>query len=310
MLIVICGATATGKSGMAMALADRLDTEIISADSRQVYREFDIGTAKPSKLDRQKIKHHLIDICDPTETLTVADYQMQAQSAIAHLQAQNRIPLLVGGTGLYMRSVVKGMKIPRVASQAELRSQLASLGQPFCHVLLQSVDPSSAALIHANDAVRTLRALEVFYVTGIPISAQQGEAPPDYPILQIALDCHSELLIQRISQRTEQMIADGWLEEVRYLSQKYGEDLPLLHTLGYKEMQQHLVGKISLAEATAQTILHTRQFAKRQLTWFRGDRQIEWFEVDGSDRINYQNVLERIWKRIAQFAESNQRSTV
>ncbi|WP_019498443.1 tRNA (adenosine(37)-N6)-dimethylallyltransferase MiaA [Pseudanabaena sp. PCC 6802] len=309
MLIVICGATATGKSGLAMALAERLGTEIISADSRQVYREFDVGTAKPSERDRQKIKHHLIDICAPTETLTVADYQMQAQAAIANLHSQNRIPLLVGGTGLYVRSVVKGMKIPHVAPQMELRSQLATWGQNSCYQMLQQVDPISATLIHANDAVRTLRALEVFYVTGIPISAQQGEAPPDYPILQIGLDCQSNLLLQRISQRTEQMLADGWLEEVRYLNQKYGEGLPLLHTLGYKEMQQHLAGKISLSEATAQTILHTRQFAKRQRTWFRGDRQVEWFELDDGDRLDRHHLLERIWERIAQFVQANQRSS-
>jgi tRNA dimethylallyltransferase len=302
MLIVICGATATGKSGIAMALADRLGTEIVSADSRQVYRDLDIGTAKPSKRDRKAIKHHLIDICDPTEILTVADYQVKAQAAIANLQTQNRIPLLVGGTGLYVRSVVKGMKIPRVAPQIELRSQLAKWGHNSCYAMLQQVDPISATQIHANDGIRTLRALEVFYVTGIPISAQQGEAPPDYSVLQIGLDCQNDLLIQRISQRTEQMIAVGWLEEVRYLNQKYGEDLPLLHTLGYKEIQQHLSGQISLAEATAQIILHTRQFAKRQRTWFRGDRQIEWFELDGSDRND--DLLERVWQRIVEFVQA------
>jgi tRNA dimethylallyltransferase len=299
MLIAICGATATGKSAIAMALADRLSTEIISADSRQVYREFDIGTAKPARSEQQTIKHHLIDICDPTETLTVADYQTRAQTAIAHLQAERRIPILVGGTGLYIRAIVKGLKIPQVAPQPELRSQLASLGQPCDFAMLQQVDPISAINIHPHDTVRTLRALEVFYVTGIPMSSQQGEAPPSYPILQIGLDCQNDLLIQRITHRTEQMIALGWLEEVQYLQAKYGSDLPLLQTLGYKEIQQYLSGQFSLSEAIDQTVLHTRQFAKRQRTWFRSDSQIEWFEVAQTI------LIESIWKRVSQFVKAN-----
>jgi tRNA dimethylallyltransferase len=302
MLIAICGATATGKSGIAISLAERLGTEILSADSRQVYREFDIGTAKPSKQEQVAIKHHLIDICEPTTTLTVADYQARAQTAIADLQAEGRIPLLVGGTGLYIRAVVKGLKIPRVPPQPQLRSQLSSLGQTSCFAMLQQIDPISATSIHPHDTVRTLRALEVYYVTGVPISDQQGEDPPGYPILQIGLDCEVESLQQRIAQRTELMIADGWLEEVRYLTAKFGRDLPLLQTLGYKEMQQHLQGKVSLSEATAQTVLHTRQFAKRQRTWFRADAQIEWFDVDRSDR---SDLLERIWTQVSQFVQTN-----
>lgn len=299
MLIAICGATATGKSAIAMALADRLGTEIISADSRQVYREFDIGTAKPTKSEQQAIKHHLIDICDPTQTLTVADYQARAQAAIAHLQAKGRVPLLVGGTGLYIRAVIKGLKIPQVPPQPELRSQLASLGQPCGYAMLQQVDPISASNIHPHDTVRTLRALEVFYVTGMPISAQQGEAPPSYPILQIGLDSQADLLIQRIKQRTEQMIALGWIEEVQYLQAKYGSDLPLLQTLGYKEMQQYLLDQFSLSEAIVQTVLHTRQFAKRQRTWFRADAQIAWFDCDASD------LIEKVWICVSQFIHTN-----
>ncbi len=299
MLIAICGATATGKSAIAMALADRLGTEIISADSRQVYREFDIGTAKPAKLERQAIPHHLIDICDPTQTLTVADYQARAQTGIAHLQTEGRVPILVGGTGLYIRAIVKGLKIPQVPPQPELRSQLASLGQPSCYAMLQQVDPISASNIHPNDTVRMLRALEVFYVTGIPISAQQGEAPPSYPVLQIGLDSQDDLLIQRIKHRTEQMMAIGWIEEVQYLQAKYGNDLPLMQTLGYKEMQQYLAGKLSRSEATEQTVLHTRQFAKRQRTWFRADAQTEWFDCDSSD------LMERIWISVCEFIQTN-----
>ncbi|HEY9806912.1 MAG TPA: tRNA (adenosine(37)-N6)-dimethylallyltransferase MiaA, partial [Candidatus Obscuribacterales bacterium] len=207
-LVVICGPTASGKSGLAIALAQRLAAAaILSADSRQVYRDFNIGTAKPTIAEQQQIPHYLIDICDPTETLTLADYQEQAQDFIAKFHSfhptlrerQSRTsllppPFLVGGTGLYIRSVVQGLIIPRVPPQPELRSQLQALGQSQIYSFLQQVDPASAARIHANDQVRTLRALEVFYTTGRPISAQQGENPPKYPILQIGLDAEGDRL--------------------------------------------------------------------------------------------------------------------
>ena len=295
-LITICGATATGKSGVALALAGRLQSSILSADSRQVYREFDIGTAKPTAVDRTCVPHHLIDICDPTETMTLADYQQQAQNLIAAVDFPVSPPLLlVGGTGLYIKSVVRGLKIPRVAPMPELRSQLASLGQSQCYAMLQQVDRSAAEKIHLNDPVRTLRALEVFYATGRPISELQGENPPNYPILQIGLDCEIDVLVDRIKQRTEQMLERGWIAEVEYLCKKYGCDLPLLNTLGYQEMKQYLAGDIKLEEAKELTILHTRQFAKRQRTWFRAYPEIEWFDVSVPD------LLERVWQRVQEF---------
>ena len=293
-LITICGATATGKSGVAVAVASRLRSPILSADSRQVYREFDIGTAKPTKVDRTSVPHHLIDICDPRETLTLAEYQEQAQKLI---MAYDVPLLLVGGTGLYIKSIVRGLKIPRVAPIPELRSQLTELGQHQCYQMLQQVDPSAAQKIHLNDSVRTLRALEVFYVTGRSISEQQGENPPSYPILQIGLDCDIEVLVDRIKQRTEQMLESGWLAEVEYLCQKYGCDLPLLNTLGYQEMKQYLAGDIKLEAAKELTVLHTRQFAKRQRTWFKAYSEIEWFDVSAPD------LLERVWSRVAEFCE-------
>lgn len=298
-LIVICGATATGKSGIALELAQRLGSVILSADSRQVYREFDIGTAKPSVGERQLVPHYLIDICEPTETMTLADYQQQAQSLIAQFQQEGQIPLLVGGTGLYTRSVVQGLKIPRVAPHSELRSQLSSLAQTQLYTFLQQVDPTAAQKIHPNDEVRTLRALEVFYVTGRPISEQQGENPPNYPILQIGLECNdSTALTLRIEQRTEQMLAAGWEAEVKALCQKYGSNLPLLNTLGYQEMKQYLAGEISFSEAKDLTVLHTRQFAKRQRTWFRAYPEIQWFDADSPD------LLKQVWQRVQQFREA------
>ena len=297
LLIVIVGPTATGKSELALTLAEHLNLGIISADSRQTYREFNIGTAKPSLAEQRRSAHYLIDICEPIQTLTVAEYQQQAQHLIATIHTLGGIvPLLVGGTGLYINSVVRGLKIPQVAPQPMLRSQLQQLGQIQCYAILQAIDPISAQRIHPNDRVRTLRALEVFYVSGQPISAQQGETPPNYPILYIGLDCQTaDALKRRIEARTEKMMALGLLAEVEKLSHKYGPDLPLLKTLGYAEMLQYLAGDISLATAQALTVRHTCQFAKRQRTWFRRNSDIEWFDADAAD------LGDRVWRRVQDF---------
>jgi tRNA dimethylallyltransferase len=262
-----------------------------------VYRGFDIGAAKPTLAEQQQVPHYLIDLCEPTTTLTVADYQAQAQALIAQLQAQgHRSLLLVGGSGLYLDAIAKGLKIPRVAPQPGLRSQLAHLGQPQCYAFLQQVDPIAAARIHANDSVRTLRALEVYYVTGDPISNQQGAHPPAYPILHLGLDCiPPSALDQRIDQRLQQMIDAGLVQEVQQLIHRCGPDLPLLKTLGYAEIQQYLQGEITFASARALIAQHTRQFAKRQRTWFRKQPQLEWFNACSP------TLLKDVWARIQQF---------
>ncbi|MCY7338018.1 MAG: tRNA (adenosine(37)-N6)-dimethylallyltransferase MiaA, partial [Chamaesiphon sp.] len=296
MLIVICGATATGKSGLAISIAQRLNAEIISADSRQIYRDFDIATATVSSAELALVQHHFVSTSDPNYTVTVAQYQAEAQALIDRLQQQGQVPLLVGGTGLYIKSVVKGMKMPRVAADEDLRSQLTNLGQVQCYQILQQVDRQAATKIHPNDPTRTIRALEVYYVTGRTISSQQGEYPPSYPILQIGLDCENlDLLALRIEQRAQQMIELGWEDEVRYLGAKYGWDLPLLKTLGYAQMRQYIQGEISLAAAIDLTTLFTRQFAKRQRTWFKAIPEIEWF--DSNDPI----LLDRVWHHVQNF---------
>ncbi|MEB3289851.1 MAG: tRNA (adenosine(37)-N6)-dimethylallyltransferase MiaA [Leptolyngbya sp.] len=289
-MLVIGGATATGKSGLALTLAERLKGVILSADSRQVYREFDIGTAKPSQADQSRVPHFLIDLCDPTETLTLAEYQRQAQDLIGQCHQQGAIvPLLVGGTGLYIDAIVKGLTIPPVAPQPALRQHLCDLGQPHAYALLQAVDPVAAQRIHPNDPVRTVRALEIFYVTGRPPSTLQGENPPAYPILYLGLDGDAEGLSRRIAQRTQAMIDLGWVEEVTRLRQTYGADLPLLQTLGYAEILRYLEGDLSLAAAIDEVILHTRQFAKRQRTWFRNRATVQWFDA------NSPAVADQVW---------------
>lgn len=298
-LIVICGATATGKSSLALSIARRLGSPILSADSRQVYREFDIGTAKPTVEERQSVPHYLIDICDPRQTLTVADYQQQAQELIDKFHQKSISPLLVGGTGLYVKAITRGLKIPRVPPNPELRSQLAELGQSHGYTLLQQVDPVAAQKIHLNDATRTLRALEVFYTTGLPISQQQGENPPDYPIVHIGLECDPPRLDERIRRRTGEMVEMGLVAEVERLCQTYGTDLPLLATLGYAEIKQYLAGEITLEAAIELTVLHTRQFAKRQRTWFGQHPEIQWFDADRSD------LMDAVWQDLPQSLKTS-----
>ncbi len=291
-LLVVCGPTAVGKSSLALNLAQRLGSPILGADSRQVYRELDIGTAKPTLEERQRVPHYLIDICEPTELFTLADYQRRTQSIVAQQHQSSATPLLVGGTGLYIRAIVRGLKIPRVPPQPSLRSQLKDLGQPHCYALMQQVDPKSAQAVHPNDQVRTLRSLEVFYATGLPMSAQQGERPPTYPILQIGID--SDGLRDRIERRTQQMLDAGLVDEVQRLQRRYGADLPLLRTLGYAEVVQHLRGDCTLATAQQNIVDHTRQFAKRQRTWFYSDKTIEWFDAERSD------LVQAVWERVAE----------
>ena len=291
-LIVICGPTATGKSGLALRCAKALNSPILSADSRQVYQNFDIGTAKPTPAEQRQVPHHLINICPPTATLTAAQYQEMAQALIEQYHARGVTPILVGGTGLYIQSIVQGLRIPRVPPQPDLRQQLGTIAQSERYQWLRQVDLPSTLKIHPHDEVRTLRALEVYYATGLSLSAQQGTDPPNYPILQIGLEATDPAYDARILLRIQQMLQQGWLDEVQQIISRYGSSLPLLQTLGYAEIQQHLSGSISLDQAIAQAALRTRQFAKRQRTWFRADPDVVWFEAarDGLE----QAVLARI----------------
>ncbi|MBE7380403.1 MAG: tRNA (adenosine(37)-N6)-dimethylallyltransferase MiaA [Leptolyngbya sp. SIO1E4] len=296
-LVALGGATATGKTGVSLALAERLPISIISADSRQVYRELNIGTAKPSAVVQSQVPHYLIDIREPTETMTVAEYQQAAQGLIEQFQdSGEQLPWLVGGTGLYISAVVDGLQIPPVAPQPALRSQLTQLGQAQCYAMLQQIDPAAGQRLHPHDVVRTVRALEVAYVTGQPLSVQQGQRPPDYPILYIGLDCEVDALKTRIEQRTAEMLQQGLVKEVEDLYQRYGPDLPLLKTLGYSEILGYLAGDYSLTQAESLIVKNTRQFAKRQRTWFR-KRNIHWFNADDP------HLIDQIWQTVGDFLQ-------
>lgn len=275
-LLVLCGPTASGKSALALRLAERYNLLLVSADSRQIYRDFDIGTAKPTPTEQARWPHYLIDVADPRDTYTVAQYQQTVTALIA--AHPDRLPLLVGGTGLYIQAITEGLQIPAIPPQPALRAQLSQLGQAHAYALLNAAEPKHQ--IHANDAVRTLRALEILYVTGQPPSALKARpSEPPYRSLIMGLQPPTMADLEaRIRQRTEVMLTQGWLEEVQQLQARYGADLPLLQTLGYGEIGCYLRGEISLKEATDLIVCHTRQFAKRQLTWFRRTPGLQWFD--------------------------------
>jgi tRNA dimethylallyltransferase len=284
-LVVIVGPTAVGKTRLALRLAGELGAEIVSADSRQVYRGMDIGTDKPAAEECQRVPHHLIDIVGPDEKLTLARYQDMAYAAIDDVLARGRVPLLVGGTGLYIKAVVEGWGIPRVkpneALRAELYREAEVKGREILHARLRQVDPVAAEKIDPRNVRRVVRALEVYLETGRPISELQRRKPPPYRILQIGLTMDRAALYQRIDQRVDRMIERGLVEEVRGLvEQGYGYELPAMSGLGYRQIGCYLRGEISLEEAIRLIKRDTRRFVRQQYNWFRlEDEGIRWFQA-------------------------------
>ncbi len=283
-LIVICGPTATGKTALAVHLGTVFKAPVLSADSRQVYRGFNVGTAKPTLGEQAGVPHFLIDIADPRETYTAARFQQEATALIHTFHQQGITPILAGGTGLYIQSVTEGLVIPSVAPDPVIRELLASKPLTALRAELLSKDPEAALSIHPNDRLRTSRALEVWYTTGKPLSSQKGRNPPSYPILYLGLDTPNRAVLQRrIESRTRTMVDKGLLEEIHGLGTQYGQNLSLLETLGYREFRKHLHKECTLEEAVQQTILHTRQFAKRQTTWFKANPHTLWFDIANHD---------------------------
>ncbi len=291
-LVVIAGPTAVGKTQVAVALAWRTPAEIVCADSRTLYRGLDIGTAKPSPADRAAVPHHLLDIATPDEIVTLAAYQRLATAAVAEIRARRRLPVLVGGAGLYIRAVVDRVAIPPVAPDWDLRGRLEAeeraVGPGTLHSRLRELDPVAASRVHPRNVRRIIRALEVHARTGIPISLLQRErggarapAPEDAgAVLMVALTLDREELYARIDGRIERQIAQGLEEEVRALLRSgYAGTLPALQGLGYAEMLAYLDGTISFAEAVRRFRRNTRRYAKRQLIWFRADPRYMWLDV-------------------------------
>ena len=274
LVVVLLGPTASGKTALSLELAERFELEILNIDSRQLYAEMDVGTAKPTAAQQARVPHHLLDLRRPDQPITLQEFQQEATEAVNRSLQTRGMAFLVGGSGLYLKALTSGLRPPAVPPQPALRQQLADLGQTVCHQLLQGADPAAGQRIAAADAVRTQRALEVLYATGQAMSEQTSAEPPHWRVLELGLNPTD--LRQRISQRTEQLYADGLLEETRQLKERYGAALPLLQTIGYGEALQVLDGRLNQDRAIRQTTQRTQQFAKRQRTWFRRQHQPHW----------------------------------
>jgi len=290
-VIVLIGPTASGKTELAIEIAKYFKTRIHNIDSRQIYKFMDIGTAKPSENQQKKIKHFLIDLEEPNNLINVKQFKEIAQKSITREIKQKKLPFLVGGSGLYMNSLTKGFFIPDIPPQNNLRRQLEKLGHQECWELLKSCDPISAKKINFADQIRTIRALEVFYVTGKPLSTQKVQKPPDWKILELGLD--RDNLKERILQRTKNMFFSGIVEETKHLISQYGSDMPILETIGYREAKDVLNNNLTIDEAIELTTTKTIQFSKRQKTWFRNKNNPIW--------LNNKNLLKDAIIRIESF---------
>ena len=285
-LVVILGPTAVGKTEIAIQLAGSLNGEIVSADSRLFYRGMDIGTAKPSQEERDRVPHNLIDIAEPYQVWSLGMYQKAARKAISEIYGRGRLPFLVGGTGQYIRAVVEAWEIPRVEPNPALRTVLEAWaresGEYVLHDRLRLLDPEAAANIDPRNVRRTVRALEVILTTGYRFSAQRQRGAPLYRLLQIGLMRPRQELYARIDDRIQHMLDEGLVDEVRaLLEQGYSPDLPSLSAIGYREIVAYLQAKISLEDAITQMKRQTRVFVRRQANWFKADDpQINWFQMD------------------------------
>lgn len=292
-LCVLVGPTGVGKTEVAIELARRLDGEVVTADSMQVYRGMDIGTAKPTIAERAGIPHHLIDVITPDSPFNVARYRDLAHEAIAHIHARGRLPILSGGTGLYVKAVVGEFLFPDQGADSELRRKLQqeaeTEGRERLHAKLAAADPVAAMRIHPNDVRRVVRALEVYESTGRTmtehIAAAQARGPR-YRDVRIGLVRDRAELYERIDRRVYAQLEQGLIDEVSRLRTEYRLHRTALQGLGYKEVLDYLDGRVSLAEAVASLQRETRHYAKRQLTWFRRDSDIVWFNLSESDSLS------------------------
>lgn len=293
-VILLAGPTAVGKTQLALEIAHRLGTEIINCDSMQVYRYMEIGTAKPTPEERALVPHHLLDVADPDEPFDAASYAELARPVIESLQNRGKMPLVVGGTGLYMKVLTRGIcpAAPRdPAIREQLRRELEEHGLERLHQELGRVDPEAGRRLHPHDRQRVLRALEVQRLTGIPLSCWQSQhrfQQTIYRTVKIFLYRDRNVLYERINRRVRQMLEQGLVAEVgRLLAMGYGPELKSMQAVGYKQLAAHLLGACPLASAVSDMERATRHYARRQLTWFRGDSEFRWVQAD-----DWQGILE------------------
>lgn len=301
-VVGIVGPTATGKTAAGMCLADMLEGEIVSADSMAVYTCMDIGTAKPTQEERGACPFHLIDVVCPDEDFSAAEFRRLAENAIANIFARGKTPILVGGTGMYVKALTGGFNIPAVPPDKEYRERLREeaerLGGEYLLEQLGAVDPVTAARLHPKDLKRISRALEVHRATGKPIShfhATAGTVEVAYQVELFGLTMSRPILYERIERRVDEMIETGLVEEVRRLLDRgYDPGLPAMRGLGYKQIAGHLLGECSLSTAIELLKRDTRRFAKRQLTWFRADSSIRWLDVEGRTAADIAEAVTRM----------------
>lgn len=302
-LVIIAGPTGVGKTRVAIEIAERIGGEIIGADSMQIYRYLNIGTAKPSVEERAKVPHHLIDFRNPDEEYSAAEYARDAAALIKDIHARGRLPLLVGGTGLYIRAVLQGIFEGPGRDEtfrAEMRTLAEEQGKEALYHKLQQVDPVTAERLHPNDLVRIIRALEVFHLTGVPISTHQQEATVpanQYQTCFLVLTMSRERMYARVNVRVDQMIAAGLVQEVHDLLERgYSRELNSMKSLGYKEIAAYLSGEYDLAAAVELMKRNTRHYAKRQITWFRKGRVNVWISFDKQG--SFEEVVKTCVQRI------------
>jgi tRNA dimethylallyltransferase len=296
-LVVILGPTAVGKTGLGIEIAEALNGEIISADSRQVYRYMDIGTAKPTSAELAAAQHHMIDVVDPDENLSLAQYQAQAYAIIDELRSRGKLPLLVGGTGLYITAVVEGWAIPDVPPNLQLRVELEAFaeehGSTALHERLRQLDPAAAEKIDGRNIRRVVRALEICIETGEPMNYEERKQPPAYPILQYGLTMDRGALYERADRRLDDMMRQGFVAEVRGLLERgYDRYLPSMSGLGYRQFAAHILDDAPLDEAIKATQKANRVFIRSQYGWFRGhDTGVTWLDIAEIDRARFIETL-------------------
>jgi len=291
-VLALVGPTATGKTALAIALAQRLGGEVVNADSRQIFRHMDIGTAKPTPAERAAVSHHLLDLVEPDESFTLADYLDRARAAVADIAARGRLPIVVGGTGLYVRALARGFDVPRVPPNEALRAELETLaaagGAPALLARLRRGDPAAAGVVDPHNPRRLMRAIEVAEATSRTAVDDAGISAhndaPRYDVCLIGLTAERALLHERADRRVDLMLAAGFSDEVAALyGRGYDPDLPALSALGYRELGAYVRGLRSLDDAARTTKWATHRFIRRQLTWFRREQDLQWLDITGND---------------------------
>ena len=288
-MVVILGPTASGKTALSLSLAEELHGEIINCDSVAIYREFDIGTAKPSRAERARAPHHLFDCVDPMQDVTAGEYARQARQVLQEINSRGHLPIVVGGTGLYLRALLEGLFAGPLRSEElreRLRERVSRRGSPYLHKILSRLDPATAAKIHPNDTPKLIRAIEVCLASRRKMSQlwQQGRDPlRGFRILRLGLDPNRAALYVRINQRADQMFEQGLVAETKRLLDRYGTSARPLGSLGYRQAVEFLRGDLTREEAVRLVQQAHRNYAKRQMTWFRREPEVMWFEGFGED---------------------------